>query len=41
MAAFADVNGLESHFNLALIPGIGHSMSGLLMHSQQALLSQE
>ena len=40
MAAFAEANGLESHFKLELIPGIGHSMSGLLPYSQAALASE-
>lgn len=40
MAAFAETNGLESQFELELIPGQGHSMSGLLPYSQEALVSQ-
>lgn len=40
MAAFAEANGLESQFELELIPGQGHSMSGLLSYSQEALVSQ-
>ncbi len=39
MAAFASANGVESQFDLDIIPGIGHSMSGLIKFSQQALLS--
>jgi poly(3-hydroxybutyrate) depolymerase len=41
MAAFASANGLESHFNFEIIPGIGHSMSGLMPYSQEALVSQK
>jgi poly(3-hydroxybutyrate) depolymerase len=40
MAAFAEANGLESRFELEIIPGHGHSMSGLLPYSQGALVSQ-
>jgi hypothetical protein len=40
MAAFAEANGLESRFELGIIPGQGHSMSGLLPYSQEALVSQ-
>lgn len=40
MAAFAEVNGLESRFNLEIIPGQGHSMSGLISYSQGALISR-
>ena len=40
MAAFAEANGLESRFEFEIIPGQGHSMSGLLPYSQQALVSQ-
>ncbi len=40
MAAFAEANGLESRFKLELIPGQGHSMSGLMPYSQAALVSQ-
>ncbi len=40
MAAFAEANGLESRFKLEIIPGQGHSMSGLIPYSQKALLSQ-
>jgi len=40
MAAFAETNGLESHFKLEIIPGQGHSMSGLIPYSQEALVSQ-
>jgi pimeloyl-ACP methyl ester carboxylesterase len=40
MAAFAEANGLESRFELELIPGIGHSMSGLIPYSQAALVSE-
>ena len=38
MASLAEANGLESRFTISIIPGIGHSMSGLLPFSQQALL---
>jgi len=40
MAAFAEANGLESRFKLEIIPGQGHSMSGLIPYSQEALISQ-
>lgn len=40
MAAFAEENGLESQFKLELIPGRGHSMSGLIPYSQAALISE-
>ncbi len=39
MSAFAEANGMESHFIIGIIPGIGHSMSGLIEFSQEALLS--
>ena len=34
MRAFADKNGMESRFNIWIIPGKGHSMMGLLEYSQ-------
>ena len=37
MVAFAQENGLESRFKTEIIPGKGHSMSGLIPYSQQAL----
>jgi hypothetical protein len=37
MAAFAEAHGLESRITLELIPGKGHSMSGLIPYSQEAL----
>ena len=40
MALFAEDNGLVSRFRLEIIPGKGHSMSGLLIYSQAALLSE-
>lgn len=40
MALFAESNGLESRYKLTIIPGKGHSMSGLLSYSQAALLSE-
>lgn len=40
MAAFAEANGLESRFKLEIIPGRGHSMSGLISYSQMALISR-
>ena len=40
MTAFAEANGLESQFRLVLVPGIGHSMTGLMPYSQEALVSQ-
>ena len=40
MAAFAEASGLENRFNFEIIPGIGHSMSGLMPYSQEALISQ-
>ena len=36
MAAFAETFGLQSRFQLELVPGVGHSMSGLIPYSQQA-----
>lgn len=38
METFSELNGVESHFKLELIPGVGHSMSGLIPYSQQAIL---
>ena len=40
MAAFAEAHGLESRFNLEIIPGQGHSMIGLISYSQRALVSK-
>jgi pimeloyl-ACP methyl ester carboxylesterase len=40
MNTFAELNGVESQFKIELIPGIGHSMSGLMPHSQSALLTE-
>ena len=40
MAAFAAANGLESRFRLEIIPGKGHTMSGLIPYSQAALVSR-
>jgi len=40
MAAFAEANGLTSHFTLDIIAGKGHTMSGLLAFSQEALISE-
>ena len=40
MAVFAEANGLESRFKLEIIPGQGHSMSGLIPYSQAALVSE-
>lgn len=40
MRKFAETNGIESNFNLELIPGIGHGMNGLIPYSQNAILSQ-
>ena len=37
MAAFAEENELESRFQFEMIPGTGHSMSGLILYSQEAL----
>ena len=34
MVVFAEANGLESRFELEIIPGQGHSMSGLIPYSQ-------
>ena len=39
MAAFAEANGLESRFRFEIVPGIGHSMTGLMPYSQKALVS--
>ena len=41
MAAFAEENGSESRFSIDIIPGIGHSMGGLLPYSQKALISHQ
>ncbi|HNT76519.1 MAG TPA: hypothetical protein PKH77_16020 [Anaerolineae bacterium] len=40
MAAYAEANGTESRFKLEIIPGQGHSMSGLISYTQAALISQ-
>jgi hypothetical protein len=40
MESFAEENGKESNFKLDLIPGIGHSMNGLIPYSQKAILSE-
>lgn len=40
MQNFAQGAGVESRFKLAIIPGIGHSMSNLLPYSQAALLDE-
>ena len=40
MAAFAEASGVESRFKLEIIPGQGHSMSGLMPYSQGALVSE-
>lgn len=39
MGAFAEEYGMESQFNLELVPGKGHSMSQLIPFSQEALVS--
>lgn len=39
MSAFAEANGMQGRFKIDLIPGIGHSMIGLINFSQNALLS--
>lgn len=39
MAILAQENGLESRFQFEMIPGKGHSMSGLIPYSQEALVS--
>jgi alpha-beta hydrolase superfamily lysophospholipase len=39
MAAFAEANGMENRYKIGIIPGTGHSMSGLIEFSQEALLS--
>lgn len=38
MAAFAEANGLESRFELDIVPGQGHTMGGLLPYSQETLV---
>ena len=38
MATFAESNGLESHLAFEIIPGFGHTMTGLLPYSQEALI---
>lgn len=40
MASFAGENGLECRFEFEMVPGTGHSMSGLLPYSQKALLAE-
>ena len=40
MAALAADNGLESQFRLEMIPGKGHSMSGLIPYVAQALTAE-
>jgi hypothetical protein len=40
MGLFAEEHGLQSRFQFEVIPGIGHSMAGLLPYSQGALGSQ-
>lgn len=40
MAAFAEAHGLESQSELAIVPGRGHSMFGLVPYSQGALVSE-
>lgn len=40
MNAFAELHGVTSAFTIGMIPGIGHSMIGLLPYSQKALLSK-
>ena len=40
MTTFAETNGVESQFELALIPGIGHSMIGLVPYCQDSLVSR-
>lgn len=40
MAAFAEANGLTSHFTIDMITGKGHTMSGLLSFSQAALIQK-
>jgi predicted esterase len=39
MAKFAQENGLESQIQFAMIPGKGHTMTGLLPYTQDALIS--
>jgi poly(3-hydroxybutyrate) depolymerase len=39
MATFAEANGLKSRFKLTIVPGRGHSMSGLIPYSQGALVA--
>jgi hypothetical protein len=41
MATFAEANGLTSHFTFDIIAGKGHTMSGLLAFSQEALLPEQ
>ena len=41
MGAFAEDGGLESRFELVMVPGIGHSMNSLLPYSQEAMLSAQ
>ena len=41
IAAYAEANGRESHFELGLVPGLGHDMTGLLPYSQNALAATD
>lgn len=40
MALFAEENGLESRFQIEIIPGKGHSMYGLISYTQEALVAR-
>jgi hypothetical protein len=40
MGEFAQQNGLESPIQFEMIPGKGHSMTGLIPYSQKALLAK-
>jgi len=40
IAAFAEANGIESRFELEIVPGKGHSMGGLLPYSQQVFINR-
>ena len=40
MNTFAEANGVKGNFHIEIIPGIGHSMSGLMPYSQKAFLEE-
>jgi pimeloyl-ACP methyl ester carboxylesterase len=40
MKAFAETNGVDCNYQVEIIPGIGHSMIGLITYSQNGFYSQ-